>query len=146
MPLPERTIAVKSQVSITKPTPKLPMCGLLVIAVLPTLSCLAQPQVVTVNVPGKANPWLAGMPDGSVAGSGYDTAPNASPVQAPGVQVSSSVVFTFSANGRAQNYPTLTPQIPPEGDTSYIIPCWSAPENGMANISAPACGIVGRVP
>ena len=101
-----------------------------------------RPLGITVNVPGKSNPWLAGMPDGSVAGSGYDTAPNASPVQAAGVQVGSGVVFTFSGSGGANHVPDGTP-IGPEGDASNVIQCWSAPENGMANITAPLVALLG---
>ncbi len=83
------------------------------------------------------------MPDGSVAGSGYDTAPNASPVQVA-VRVSSFATFTFSATGFACNYPVGggTPH-GPEGDTTYVLSCWSAPENGIANVTAPLISLVG---
>jgi hypothetical protein len=79
------------------------------------------------------------MPDGSTIGE--DTAPNASPVQVTGVQVS-GMVFNFSASGGAYNWPCCL-LIGPEGETTNIVQCAAAPVNGIANISAPLVGLLG---
>src|SRR5262245_26773589 len=45
----------------------------------------SNPTTITANVPGIANPWLAGAPDGTIAGGNYDVAPNQSPLEVTGI-------------------------------------------------------------
>lgn len=47
------------------------------------LCAVAAAQIVTVTVPGSANPWLAGMPAGTPASGGEDRAPAQSPTLLP---------------------------------------------------------------
>ena len=79
------------------------------------LSCGAS-AAVDVVVPGKANPYLAGMPDGSIASG--DTAPEESPAQVNGLNLSGSAVLTFSVAGSVSfggGTPTDTPDGSPGG-------------------------------
>ena len=52
----------------------------------------------TVDVPGTADPWLAGMPSGATA-SGGDVAPTQSPVLVSALTVSAGARLSFSATG-----------------------------------------------
>jgi hypothetical protein len=53
-----------------------------------------------IRVPGSANPWLAGMPDGSTAArGGLDIAPADSPVQVLGLDLLSGSLVSFRASG-----------------------------------------------
>lgn len=56
---------------------------------------------VTLPVSGQCNPWLAGMPDGTIAGF-VDQAPFQSPVLVP-IALSGGWIFTFSASGGVSN-------------------------------------------
>jgi hypothetical protein len=61
-------------------------------------------QAVSVSVPGTANPYLAGMPDGSIAPP--DRAPDQSPVEVIGLNLSGGGVVTFTnATGGVSNVP-----------------------------------------
>lgn len=55
---------------------------------------------VSVFAPGKANPYLAGMPNGTTAPGG-DSAPGQSPLEVTGLGLSTSSYLTFSATGTA---------------------------------------------
>ena len=62
-------------------------------------------QAVSVSVPGTANPYLAGMPDGATAPP--DQAPYQSPVEVTGLNLSSGGILTFTgATGGVSNTPT----------------------------------------
>ncbi len=65
----------------------------------------------TVTVPGNANPFLAGQPDGARAKS--DSAPDQSPVLA--TQVAGGDVFSFSATGSVSFVGAVNPTTPPDG-------------------------------
>jgi hypothetical protein len=52
-----------------------------------------------VLVPGASNPYLAGLPAGSSASGGMDTAPAQSPPQVLGLDLSPGATVTFSASG-----------------------------------------------
>ncbi len=59
---------------------------------------------VAATVPGSADPWLAGMPNGATASydyfnGGYDTAPAQSPTQVTEVPITAGAEFTFTASG-----------------------------------------------
>jgi uncharacterized repeat protein (TIGR01451 family) len=80
------------------------------------VALLASTSSVDVVVPGSANPFLAGMPDGSSAYG--DTAPNQSPVSVTGVALHPGDVLTFDAVG-STNYGGSTPIDPPDGSTFF---------------------------
>lgn len=64
-------------------------------------------QATAVVVPGYANPWLAGMPDGSTTSPAYDidTAPAQSPVSVSGVVVDSGILVFSDGSGGVFNIP-----------------------------------------
>src|SRR5262252_10500378 len=72
--------------SASKPASSVVVCGIDLVAMfIPNLA--AQSIQVVVTVPGTSDPWLAGMPDGSVASCGpiqqcgFAPAQSAGPVQ-----------------------------------------------------------------
>jgi hypothetical protein len=91
--------------------------------------------VVAVVVPGTADPWLAGMPNGSTASSG-DVAPAESPVRITGLNYAGGGVLTFSVKGSV-NYAGAPPTDPPDGDVNYVIHHATAAENGMSDVVSP---------
>ena len=98
---------------------------------------------VSITVPGYANPWLAGMPDGSVAGNGYDTAPAESPILITGIPIIGGTTLTFSATGTV-SHGTFDPQgHGPDGDFSSITSRTPGPENGIGDIYAPYDALLG---
>jgi hypothetical protein len=97
---------------------------------------------MTITVPGHSNPWLAGMPDGSVGGNGYDHAPAQSPVQVP-VAVTGGEAFTFSATGNVAHGGVDVTGTGPEGFTNAVFSRTTGPENGMADISSPIDALIG---
>jgi hypothetical protein len=92
-----------------------------------------------VQVPGTANPWLAGMKDGSAARRG-DSAPVESPVPIIATRIESHATYTFSASGSVNHGSTL-PFSPPDGEniTSHYL----GSENGIADMAAPFCSLIG---
>ncbi|MFT3818580.1 MAG: PEP-CTERM sorting domain-containing protein [Rubrivivax sp.] len=58
----------------------------------------ASAATTVISVAGTSNPWLAGMPNGTSAGSG-DTAPGESPVLVTGIGFAAGDVLRFSALG-----------------------------------------------
>lgn len=60
----------------------------------------AQGATVSVFVPGSANPYLAGMPNGTTAPGG-DSAPGQSPLLVTGLNISQTNYLSFSATGSA---------------------------------------------
>ena len=114
-----------------------------------TLAMVAQagetnsnPVIVTVNVPGNANPWLAGAPDGTIAGANFDVAPNQSPMEITGVPADSAAVFTFSVTGGTANGPGFTLQ-GPDGIESSVVSRSPGAENGIGDLKAPMDALVG---
>lgn len=94
----------------------------------------------TVTVSGQCNPWLAGMPNGSLAGNGLDTAPAQSPVLIP-TPVIDGLVFTFSVTGRVGNYAGHPLDQSPDGGNFFSrVP---GAENGIADLVAPINCVVG---
>ena len=90
-----------------------------------------------MTVPGAANPWLAGMPDGSIAGDGYDTAPAESPILVSGISITGGTTLTFSATGNV-SHGFFDPQgHGPDGDFSSITSRTPGPENGIGDIYSP---------
>jgi len=105
----------------------------------------------TINVPGKADPWLAGMPNGTTANytdQGWtDSAPAESPVQASGITLTAGKAVQFKFTGSVSYYPGTQP-FDPDGDPGWIIDNYYAAQNGnaehgIANINAPLTSVIG---
>jgi hypothetical protein len=94
---------------------------------------------INVNIPGNANPWLAGAPDGTIAGGNYDVAPNQSPMEVAGI--SAGAILTFSITGGVANGPFVLQG--PEGVESTIMKRIPGPENGIGDLIAPLDALVG---
>lgn len=103
-----------------------------------SLAATALPVAAAViTVPGDANPYLAGMPDGSTASSG-DEAPDESPVEVTGLDVTSGASFTFAATGTVSHGSQTTG---PEGGT-----VWShtpGAQNGISDVTMPINALLG---
>lgn len=90
-------------------------------------------------VPGVANPYLAGLPNGSSVG--FDTAPAESPVQVEGLALSYGMTLTFSATGSTDYSGSSSPTTPPDGGAFFGA---SAPaNNGIASVNAPRNSLIG---
>jgi hypothetical protein len=92
-----------------------------------------------IFVSGRANPWLAGMPDGSTAG-GVDSAPAESPVQVTSIPIAPGAILTFSATGEEAHSPDSALYGPP-GSLAELAVCDS--ENGMAGLTSPIDALIG---
>ena len=110
----------------------------------------AQP-LVTVTVPGTADPWLAGMPPGSTA-SGGDVVPAQSPVEVPGLDLGAGGFLTFSgATGGVSNEAGCPPTCYPIDGGAHpkfgaiFFPHWAGAENGIATVTAPMNALVGVI-
>jgi hypothetical protein len=100
--------------------------------------------VVTVTVPATANPWLAGMPNGTLSWFG-DSAPAESPLEVMGLTLQPAVSLFFSATGLVRHGPTDDPLItgdPPDGSADVFTHDFGA-ENGIADVSAPLNALMG---
>ncbi len=100
----------------------------------------------TINVAGGANPWLAGMPNGT-AGNWYDTAPANSPGQATGLNITAGNVLQFKFTGAVSYYPGTQP-FDPDGNPGWLIDDYYATqhagaENGIAGLKSPLTCTVG---
>ena len=93
-----------------------------------------------IQVPATANPWLAGMADGSTARRG-DSAPEQSPVEVTNTPINGGVIYVFAASGPV-NHGTSLPFFPPDGE-SYIATHYLGPENGIADIGVPYTSLIG---
>lgn len=92
----------------------------------------------TINVPGTANLYLAGMPDGTDLNG--DTAPGQSPVF--GGTVNGGDRLTFSASGTVHNSPNGAND-GPDGNIGLIYPHIPGDANGMSSITAPMNALLG---
>jgi hypothetical protein len=99
-----------------------------------------------VLVSGTANPWLAGMTNGSTdrSGSDVDSAPTNSPVLAPGMALLPGMTLSFTVSGGVSRssetnfYPIQTP----DGAQS-ITYHWAGAVNGIATLTAPYESLIG---
>ena len=106
--------------------------------------------VVSAMVPGKASPFLAGMPPGSTCclneSPPNDTAPEESPVHVLGIPLTPGTVLTFSVSGGVSNE-GLPPTDPPDGGVYFTSPFSGLPGtdegNGIARMNAPVNALVG---
>lgn len=98
---------------------------------------------VEVAVPGQADPWLAGMPDGSTA-SCYlgvcSVAPDQAPTHVPGLCLVAGEFLTFQVTGGTAQDPGF-PFLPPDGGQPTIH--HADADNGMSAIVAPISSCLG---
>lgn len=95
--------------------------------------------VHAVTVPGTSDPWLAGMPDGTLA-SLEDTAPGQSPVLVEIVDVSLGGTLWFTVSGGVYNGPCC--QLDPIDGGSVFSHAGGA-ENGIADATMPINALLG---
>jgi hypothetical protein len=115
--------------------------------------CTAAANAQAVTVSGKANPWLAGLPDGSTAGQSpfdpqsIDVAPDHSPAV---LSVTPGTKLMWTATGETGHpgdnagpdgalYSWWPQRWLPDGNGSYV----NGPENGMSDIWAPFNALLG---
>jgi hypothetical protein len=96
---------------------------------------------VLIRVPGTANPWLAGMPDGCVAGNKFDVAPDQSPVLVKSVPITAGTVLSFSVTGAVANGPFQL--VSADGIDTYVVSRAPGAENGISDITAPINSLIG---
>lgn len=101
-----------------------------------TIGSGTPPPAGSITVPGTADPFLAGMPDGSAAKG--DSAPAQSPVLVTGVTFSPGQALSFTATG-STDYNGSTPTTTPDGSFTYP----SGAENGIAGTIYPVNALVG---
>jgi hypothetical protein len=94
----------------------------------------------TIVVPGTADLWLAGMPNGSTASLG-DVAPDESPMLVTGISITGGIHYTFSSSGTVSRGSPL-PFFGPDGE-SGIDDHWTGAENGIGNITTPLESLIG---
>ena len=102
-----------------------------------------------VIVPGTADFYLAGMPDGSMASDG-DVAPDESPTLVPGTLPVAGSPITFTNVTGSVDYSGGTPTDPPDGAPGSFLQHFDespgAPintENGIADMIAPIDSLIG---
>jgi len=93
----------------------------------------------TVPVSARANPWLAGMTNGSVARRG-DSAPEESPLLVTNTVITGHATYTFSVSGSV-NHGAPLPFAAPDGEdlASHFL----GAENGIADVAAPFASLIG---
>lgn len=132
-------------------------CWLAALAVaLAALAAPLQAGAVSVHVPGTSNPWLAGMPQGSI--DPPDSAPGQSPALAAGLDLGRLTVLTFSVRGAVANcgatssstlccpecgwaFPKPDGPVPGVAGAAEVFTHTAA--NGMSNIRAPINSLIG---
>lgn len=103
----------------------------------------ASATTVEVAVPGQADPWLAGMPDGSTA-SCYlgvcSVAPDQSPTPVPDICMVAGEFLTMQVTGATAQDPNY-PLLPPDGGLPTIH--HAGVDNGMSTIIVPISACLG---
>lgn len=94
---------------------------------------------VEVTVPAWANPWLAGMPDGTTANDG-DRAPAQSPVLVQGLPLDPGSFLVFRAVGATRQRPTSVDTGPNGGDNQTHL---AGSEHGLSTVTAPRGALMG---
>jgi Flp pilus assembly protein TadG len=103
-----------------------------------------------VPTPGVADPWLAGMPNGTTANfysSFGDAAPKNSPVQMPVIDIVPGATLNFQFNGTVSNWAGDN-SFGCDGDGGYVGNNWWAAQNGnsehgIGNVTAPIAAVIG---
>lgn len=101
--------------------------------------------VVQVTIPGHADPWLAGMPDGAGASCCYngcccDESPFQSPVQVPDLCLITGTMLSFLVTGTTAQDPAY-PLLPPDGGSVWVHE--DHDDNGIAGLAAPISSCLG---
>jgi hypothetical protein len=96
--------------------------------------------VLAVNVRSTANPYLAGMPNGTTARVG-DSAPSESPVLVE-LSLDHAVAFSFTASGLVEHAQFDPPEFYPPGGSNLTSHQGGA-EHGISDITAPMNSLLG---
>ena len=96
---------------------------------------------VSTSVPATANPYLAGMPNGTDVGAG-DTAPAQSPTLISGLAITPGNSLRFTPTGTATIGPCCSPT-GPEGGLDLILFHDFGVQNGISDIVAPRNSLIG---
>jgi hypothetical protein len=104
------------------------------------LTCPPSLSLASITVPGTANPWLAGMPNGTTIGP--DSAPTESPVLVTTISIIPGTQLVFSVTGGVHF--GVGPPSHPDGDPSFgFSPNTIAPVHGMSNVSSQFDALLG---
>lgn len=95
---------------------------------------------VSVFVPGYANPYLAGMPNGTTAPGG-DSAPGQSPLPVTGLIISQATYLSFSVTGSASY--NSSDYFGPDGGLFYGAFFSRGSENGISGIRVTISSLIG---
>jgi hypothetical protein len=137
-----------------RPSSKLPAALLSALSLAltggPAANTVLADNSAIVVVPGQADPWLAGMPDGSLDPSpggvvGPDSAPAQSPSLVTGISIAGGLAYSFTASGTVDHGPGFG-FVGPDGDPNdpYGIPYHAAGVvNGIGNMFCPFDALVG---
>ncbi len=109
------------------------------LAVVSVVACTAL-NAGALTVPGSSNLWLAGMPDGTTAGLGFDTAPFQSPALAP-FAFTPGDALTFDVTGSVNNVPEPS-GLGPDGDLGFYVAPYGTPDHGIGSINAPLNSLI----
>jgi hypothetical protein len=98
----------------------------------------------TFNVPGTSDPWLAGMPSGTLDNIGTpespDSAPGQSPVLVTGINITGGTILNWSATGQVGHPGDISG---PDGASYYIVSHSVGASNGISDITAPINSLIG---
>lgn len=92
-----------------------------------------------IIVPGTANPYLAGLPNGTTASGGDDSAPADSPVLVPGLTLTPNKPLNFTVAGSVSTDAAVSPTEGPDGGFFFA----HNPENSFSKLVAPINSLVG---
>ncbi|MCM8593787.1 PEP-CTERM sorting domain-containing protein [Accumulibacter sp.] len=114
------------------------------LAAVMTVGLAASAAATTIGVPGTADPWLAGMPNGSTASSG-DVAPGQSPALVTGLSFAAGDLLVFSASGSTDHCTSGGCGLAgAEGDANEGPTGHSGgAENGIGNVVSPIDALIG---
>jgi hypothetical protein len=96
-----------------------------------------------INVPGTSDPWLAGMPNGTLDNVGTPEPADAAPAQSPvlaGIPIGGGTILKWSATGQVGH-----PGDPagPDGATGLNFSHLIGKNNGISDITAPIDSLLG---
>jgi hypothetical protein len=96
----------------------------------------------SVVVPGTADPWLAGMPAGSLDNLGTPEPPDVAPFQSPVLAgfVSGGDMLTWQASGQVGHPEDISG---PDGAAGGVTSRFIGANNGMSDIASPICALLG---
>ncbi len=103
-------------------------------------------EIISVNVPGTSDMWLAGMPDGTI--STGDTAPAHSPVLVRDLDLSGELLTFSNVTGGVSHEPGCTSSTgigcdAPDGNSGRFFNYFPGAINGMSDARAPLNALMG---